>query len=250
MNGTFESWLVALESRHLSGVRLQEVTRAVRALSAAYVERRGRLAVRGALDTAGKRAAYALYYGPLHYLTVAHIAVELGAHARPVTRLLDLGCGSGACGAAWAGTLGRRPSVLGVDTHPWALAEAAVTYRFFGLDAKLRRGHAARTTVPRSIDAIVAGWLVNELDEPSRRALLARLIGAASSGVSLLIVEPIATRLTPWWREWVRAVESVGGRCDEWRFRALLPPLLRRLDRAAGLRHEELTARSLYVRHG
>jgi hypothetical protein len=61
----------------------------------------------------------------------------------------------------------------------------------------------------------------------------------------VLIVEPIATRVTPWWTEWTSAFEAAGGQADEWRVRVELPDLLRRLDRATGMRHDELTARSL-----
>jgi hypothetical protein len=62
-----------------------------------------------------------------------------------------------------------------------------------------------------------------------------------------LIVEPIATRVSPWWPEWAHAFQSSGGRADEWKFRVELPDLLKRFDRAAGLRHDELKARSLFV---
>ena len=43
------------------------------------------------------------------------------------------------------------------------------------------------------------------------------------------------------------AFTRIGGRADEWRFPIQLPDWLARLDRAAGLRHDELTARSIYV---
>ena len=46
-----------------------------------------------------------------------------------------------------------------------------------------------------------------------------------------------------------RFVEA-GGRADRWRFTAELPERLRLLDRAAGLDHRELTARSLYLPGG
>src|SRR6185503_19840169 len=61
------SWLRALEQRHLANLTRQEFTRAVRALSARYVERRGQLPDRSLLDSAGKRAAFALFYAPLHF---------------------------------------------------------------------------------------------------------------------------------------------------------------------------------------
>ena len=98
----FYQWLEGLEARHLSDLRFSELTRALRALSARYVERRGRLLERGAFDTAGKRAAYALYYSPLHFITVTLIVKALGA-ARLGGVTLDLGCGAGAAGAAGAG---------------------------------------------------------------------------------------------------------------------------------------------------
>ena len=69
MEGRFPDWIAALEARHLANLRVPEVTRALRALSSAYVERRRRPAssggarpnVLGALDSAGKRAAFALF---------------------------------------------------------------------------------------------------------------------------------------------------------------------------------------------
>jgi len=40
---------------------------------------------------------------------------------------------------------------------------------------------------------------------------------------------------------------KIGGRADEWKARVDLPPLVKRLAKAAGLRPEMLTARSLYA---
>ena len=42
-------------------------------------------------------------------------------------------------------------------------------------------------------------------------------------------------------------VEAAGGRADEWRFRLALPPIVAKLDRAAGLNHREITGRSLWL---
>ena len=66
-------WLEALERRHLADLTTSEVARALRALSSCYVERRAKLARGGALDGAGKRAAFALFYAPLHFLVVREI---------------------------------------------------------------------------------------------------------------------------------------------------------------------------------
>ncbi len=68
------TWLDALHARHVAPYRPQEFTRALRALSARYVERRSELADRSALDSAGKRSEFAAFYAPLHYLTVREIA--------------------------------------------------------------------------------------------------------------------------------------------------------------------------------
>ena len=240
-------WLTALERRHLADLTFSEVARALRALSSNYVERRGRLAKRTAFDTAGKRAAYALYYSPLHVLTLRPMLEALRVGAPPVREVLDLGCGAGAAGATFAASLRPRARVTGVDEHPWALEEASFTYRAFGVAGRTRRGDVLRAPRLPSADAIVLGWVINEIDAAAREALLPKLLAAAKAGTRVLIVEPIATRLSPWWPEWTRAFATVGGRADEWRFRVELPDLLRRLDRAAGLRHDELTARSLYA---
>ena len=241
-----DRWLAGLEERHFADLTFTEVARALRALSSTYVERRERLATRSAFDGAGKRAAYALYYSPLHFLTVQHIVARLDA-GQGLTHLLDLGCGAGAASAAWATAQSPAPSITGIDVHPWALAEAAQTYRAFGLDGATRRGNVVDVTIPRSVDAIVAGWILNELDDRGRLTVQQALLNATRAGRRLLIVEPIATRVAPWWATWSAPFVSAGGRVDEWKIRAELPDLVHRLGRAAGLRPEALTARTLYA---
>src|SRR3954466_16379118 len=90
----FADWLAALEARHLADLRVQEVTRALRALSAAYVERRHagphRAGVRGRLDSAGKRAAFPLFYAPLHFLTPYLAVRHVGADSPPPSQILEL----------------------------------------------------------------------------------------------------------------------------------------------------------------
>jgi len=100
--------MAALERRHLSQLGFAEVRRALQALSSLYVERRGRLASGAALESEGKRAAFALFYGPLHFLVVRGMVRALGASSPPPGRIVDLGCGSGAAGAAWALEAGGR----------------------------------------------------------------------------------------------------------------------------------------------
>jgi SAM-dependent methyltransferase len=235
----FDKFLEALEQRHLADLRFSDVTRALRALSSAYVERRETaLAGGAALDGAGKRAAFALYYGPIHFLLVQHIMRELGGMPAPGT-IVDLGCGTGVAGAAVASVAGAT-QVRGIDTHPWALDEARFTYRSLGLGGETRRAHAAKTRFPPDTSFIVAAFVVNELSERDRAALLANLKGQRA-----LIIEPISRRISPWWPEWEKAFIAAGGRSDEWKFRIEPPPIVKRLARAAGLHPEVLTARSL-----
>jgi hypothetical protein len=241
------TWLGALEARHLADLRPAEVGRALRALSSAYVERRDRLARGAALDGAGKRAAFALFYGPLHFLVVRAIIRALGAAAPPVDLIADLGCGTGVAGAAWALECAPHPRVFGVERHPWAADEARWTCRMLGLEADVRCGDLARVRCPARASAVVAAYTANELPEDVRAALLREVIAAHARGTRVLIVEPIAKSAVPWWPGWADAVRAAGGREDEWRFPIALPGITGRLGRAAGLDYRELTARSLYL---
>jgi SAM-dependent methyltransferase len=243
----FGEWIRQLEARHLADLTFQEVARSLRALSSTYVERRGRLAEGAALSGAGKRAAFALFYGPLHFLIVDYVVRALPIAETQVKTLVDLGCGTGAAGAAWSAAARRAPDlVLGVDRNQWALAEAAWTYRQFDLRSRMRQDDAARTPLPRSPAAFVCAFTLNELPDASRVELLQQLLDRGAAGDRVLILEPLARGIAPWWNEWAGRFEAAGGRADEWRTRAELPPIVLKLDRAAGLDHRELTARSIY----
>jgi protein-L-isoaspartate O-methyltransferase len=246
-DGVFHQWLTALEARHLADLRVPEVTRALRALSSAYVQRRHKVAAGATLDSAGKRAAFALFYGPLHFITVARVLHELAAGAPPPASILDLGCGTGVAGAAWARHAGGSPFVSGLDRHPWAVEEARWTYRQMALHGQARAGDLTRIPAVAPRGAIVAAYALNEVPEAARAAVEDRLLHAAAGGAAWLVVEPIARGITPWWDSLAARVAAIGGRADEWRFDVDLPPLLRLFDKAAGLDHRELTARTLYV---
>src|SRR5215216_3862077 len=159
--GPFDAWLAALEERHLARFTPGEVGRALRALSSCYVERRARLAEGVALETAGKRAAFALFYAPLHFLTTAHILRQLPAHAA-VRTVVDLGCGTGSAGAAWA-LHSAAGGITGYDRHPWAVDEANWTYRTLGVRGRAFRQDRARVRVePAPGQGIIAAYTLNE----------------------------------------------------------------------------------------
>ncbi len=249
-------WIADLETRHLSDMTTAEVARALRALSSTYVQRRARLSGRGAFDSAGKRAAYALYYGPRRFLMTEHVVAQLDPEPGP-THLTDLGCGTGAAGAAWACRAGGGATLVGVDTHPWAVDEARATYRAFHLDGQARRGSATDGTwtrlgrprrgaepIPR---AVVLSYVANELAEEARRELLVALLEAAVAGTRVLVMEPISRKTSPWWPAWTRSFVAAGGRQDEWRLRLTPPPITAGLGKAAGLDPFEATGRTLWL---
>jgi SAM-dependent methyltransferase len=245
---TFEEWVAALEKRHLANLRLPELTRALRALSSAYVERRHTVGRGGPLDSAGKRAAFALFYAPLHFLTATCVIRALDEAVAPApSSVLDIGCGTGAAGAAWAAACGGLPPVTGIDRHPWAVDEARWTYRMLELKGSARQGDVTRLPRLDSGSATVAAYVLNELPPDVRKRVLEQLFAATERGVRVLILEPIARGVAPWWDDAVAQAVKTGGRSDQWRFRAHLPPLLQTLDKAAGLDHRELTVRSIWL---
>jgi SAM-dependent methyltransferase len=250
----FAAWLSATARRFDAELRLPEIRKGVRSLSALYVERRAGadLAAR-AREGAGKRAALATYFAPLHFLAAA-CALEALLEDEPgalagVRRVLDLGCGTGAAGAALASACEPPPEVLGVDGSGWALGEARRTYAAFGLRARTRRGRLPGA-LPRlrAGDLAVLGWCLNELGDRERDAMLARLAEARlRAGARSLVLEPLAGSVAPWWDA---ARDRLGG-AEVWtavvKRRVELPPRLAELDRAAGLDHRTLGVRALFA---
>jgi len=254
---TVDQWLVALETRYTRAFGRHELLKAIRALSARYVEQRATLPRRSPLDSAGKRAAFAAFYAPLHFLTTREVLRALEANRRRLDAIVDFGCGTGVAGAAWAlAGPESTPFVRGVDHQSWAVAEAAWNWRALGLRGHARRSDmvsAAAQLVDRSTRHFLErtgslfGWSVNELGTHGQRKLLPIVLELARRGSAVLIIEPVARRLTPWFDKWGDALTTAGGRQDDWRFDSELPPHLADLDAAAGFEREGLTARTLGI---
>jgi hypothetical protein len=242
----FRAWYRALEERHMAELTFTEIRRGVQALSASWVESRHRGFAK-ILQGTGKRAGFALFYAPLHYLLIRGIVDASDATARPLDGILDLGCGTGAAGAAWASAFSRPPRIRGLDRNPWAVREARWSWAALGMRGHASRGEVDPEGLPHGPVGIVAAFTVNELSDEVRLRLKDRLLSAAGRGASVLITEPVARRLVPWWDEWEHAFVSAGGTGREWRFEPALPEGLRLMDRAAGLDHQILTARSLWL---
>lgn len=248
-----DDWLAALETRHRANLTPAEFLKAVRALSARYVERRAGLADRSPLDSAGKRAAFAAHYAPLHFLTTREVVRASGAaSADSIDRIVDLGCGTGAASAAWALERSPTATITGLDESGWALTEAAWTWRTLGLHGTTRRGDlveaADRACRPREQGRTVLlfAWSVNELAPDSRDRLLRILSAPPAASCALLVIEPLARAVTPWWDAWAEALGPSGARADQWQFDVALPPALAQIDEAAGFRRDHLGARTLW----
>jgi hypothetical protein len=242
----FTHWCEALEQRHLKKLTFPEVRRGVQALSSLYVSRRDRIDRNAVLNGAGKRAAFAMYFGPLHFLFVRQIVKALDLRVPGGASLIDLGCGTGAAGAAWAMEGNPQPKLIGIDRNPWVLDECRWTYRQLGIRGVAKASDIDSIRIPART-AVIAAFTMNELDPAARQRFRKEFLAAALDGVQVLIVEPIARRLTLWWDEWAREWKAAGGREDEWRFRVDLPEKLALMDKAAGLDHRELTGRSLLL---
>jgi hypothetical protein len=253
LRGAFDAWLEGAVGRYMPLLQFAEIRKGALALSSLYVERRraGEIAAR-AVRGRGKRAAFATYFAPLHFLTIHHAlrALDL-AGAGPVRRVLDLGCGSGATGAAVASAQPEPPPLVALDASGWALGETHATCAAFGLRCRKRRGRLPGA-FPRvgAGDVVALGWVVNELDEEARGGLLVRLHGALESGASLLLAEPLSERPSPWWKEWCESLAAGGVTPEIFRSEIERPAWIESLDRATRLDHRTLGARLLWAPGG
>ena len=243
---TFLRWFGALEERYLADLTFSEVRRGVQALSALYVQNRGQ-GLERAMGGAGKRAAFAMFYAPLHFLLIRAVLGATGAASHPVGEIRDLGCGTGAGGAAWALEARGHLRLKGIERHPWAAREARWSWRMLGLDGRVVQTDLTGVRLPGAGAGILLAYTANELGPEARRLLLEKLIRAAQRGAAVLVVEPISRGILPWWGDSEARFGAVGGIAGAWRLRVDLPERLRLMDRAAGLDHSELTGRTLWV---
>jgi SAM-dependent methyltransferase len=246
LRAAFDAWLDAAVARHTTQLAFREIRKGAQALSWLYVERRGDadLGARS-LEGHGKRAALATYYAPLHFLTAHHALAQIGVAPGALRRVVDLGAGTGASGAAVALALGAR-EVVAIDRSGFALSEARRTLTAFGLLATTRRGRIPDALPkPEPGDAWVFGWSVNEMSDRERALLLPRIEHAIGRGVALVLFEPLAGSAVPWWRAWRDALAPLGVADHECKVRVALPEWIARLDCATALDHRVLGARAL-----
>jgi hypothetical protein len=239
----------ALLERHLKDLKFSEVARGLRALSAGYVENRVEGGLDRIFDGRGKRAAFASYYGAVHFLATAEavgtLGFALGRSGNREASILDLGCGTGVCGSAWAVASTPRAAVTGVDRSPFALHEARWTYRFLGLRGTTETSiDAGFEACPRP-DAVMLGWTLNELDDEVRRRIGNTVAPMVKRGARLLVIEPVSKRVAPWWDEWCEPFVAMGARRAELWLRVPLSKELTLLGKSAGLTPGSVVVRVL-----
>jgi hypothetical protein len=267
----FDAWHAELLRCFEETLTFPEIRKGVQALGDAYTRRRAKLRSGDAIfDGAGKRAAFALYYAPLHFLTTWHVVREIGFDEVPFRRLWDFGGGTGAAGAAWSAALmeadveAEAPSILSIERSAFAMEMAAETWEAFGLKGSGRRIDLAEVSIAarakggrwrrpgtgsipalHAEDALLFAWTLNELEEPVRERFV-REIGA-DAGRPVLILEPVAKGAAPWWGRCERALgeKAFAVHSFEFRRRLELPEWIAKMDKAAGLDHSEITARVL-----
>jgi hypothetical protein len=241
----FRSWVETAAAREALSFR--EVRQGVRALSARYVEGRGRNeAARGAFGGAGLRAAFASFYAPLHFLTAFAVAGALPAAWRDgVARVVDLGAGTGAVGAALSLAVGGVP-LLAFDRSAWALSEARRSFAALGVNGRTRRAELP-AGVPRlrAGDLVGVGFVLNECPPELRARLVTLLTRALSAGARVLVLEPLARSAAPWWDALAaQLTPAAASALMKWEIER--PDWIERLDHAAGLDHREIGARVLW----
>ena len=158
--------------------RMPELTRALRALSSIYVERRSSSRRGDAIGTAGKRAAFALFYGPLHFSPSTGRARSVArrltaASGASTSRSVDLGCGTGAAGGGVGARATGARRVEGYDINAWAARRG-------GMDLPDASACAARHVACRSIGSscttrarpiMIVAYVLNELPGDTRERM-------------------------------------------------------------------------------
>jgi ubiquinone/menaquinone biosynthesis C-methylase UbiE len=161
--------------------------------------------------------------------------------------IVDLGCGTGAGGAAWAIATGSTATVTGIDRHPWAVQEARWTLAQLGVKGHAKQGDIDRLRPAHSNEFAIAAYTLNELSDDARSRVEERLCERAQRGGRALILEPLARGVVPWWPQTAERMTAIGARADEWKLAIEAPPIVRLLGTAAGLNYRELRFRTILL---
>ena len=244
----FTHWIAALEAKHFAELTFPEVSRSLRALSSNYVERRHKLGGRrGAVWRRETRRVRPVLRPsslspPRAYHRASTAAPRLlsrrwstlvAAPARPAPR----GRQRASRRLGWSGS---------TDIHGrWVKRRRPIAPS--GFQRLCARATSQTPRCPRVRRRSSRRSRSTSSTMPIGMRCSTRLLKRGTDRDRVLIVEPLAGFVARWWNRWRDAFEAAGGRTDEWRLRTELPPIVAKLDRAAGLNHREITGRSLWL---
>lgn len=243
-NLTPQMYLQAIYQRYFNNLTFQELRRSIQVLSSLYVERRQELRKKG-IAGRGKRAAFALYYGALHFLAVQDLVSKLALDVLLLTDIVDLGCGTLATGIAWTMAMKKPPRLLGIEQQAWAANEARWAIQTTGLHGNVRVGDIVTTPWKGERVGVLCAFILNELDDSERDKMANTLLVQEKPNRVTLVIEPIGNRTTPWWPIWKERVLLKNGREDVWALDLALPDWLQNLERASGLNHQPYKVKTL-----
>jgi ribosomal protein RSM22 (predicted rRNA methylase) len=198
-------WAAAARRLPAELLRPARLAAAVMERTRRYTSERERLGERlqaeaAAADLAARTLFFAVTDAAKIHLPLAELAGRgLLPAARPL-RVVDLGAGAGAMTLGLAAFLARtgRPvdlEVVAVDRDTAALAilrdAAAELARALGGSIRVdARGEDVRRFGPAGGDLVLAGGLLNELDEADRAPLVERALSALSPDGAFIAIEP------------------------------------------------------------
>jgi SAM-dependent methyltransferase len=189
-------WRAAARCLPAAALERKALVAAIERQSLVYTRERDRLGGPAGVD-ASTLAARALFFTVADAPKIAVPIAELDAAGRlpssdPV-RVLDLGAGCGAMTLGLAAALpGRRLAVTAVDHDPDALAilaGAAAELDAVELETRVADAGAVGPAAG-SLDLIVMGSVLNELDEAAAAARVESLLGALAPGGAAIVIEP------------------------------------------------------------
>ena len=90
------------------------------------------------------------------------------------------------------------------------------------------------------------GWLVNELEATEREELLGALLRSVEAGAKLLLLEPLAGGVSPWWSEWEPRFAGAGVAAGQGKWKVDRPAWVEQMDRASALDHRSVGARYFF----
>jgi len=163
--------------------------------------------------------ANAVFFGPDTYRFARFLRQELGGCRKPIQRLVDIGCGSGA-GALLAARLTGAPDVVMADINPAALRLASVNARAASVPASVVQSDVMQD-LDGEFDLIVSNppYLVDEAARTYRHG--GAMKGAA---LSLRIARDAAARLADGGLLLLYTASAIEGGCDS--FRDAVVPML------------------------